>query len=41
MVKILGDGEVTAALSVSAHAFSRKAENKIKNAGGKIEVLGV
>jgi large subunit ribosomal protein L15 len=38
-VKILGDGEVTKTLSVSAHAFSKSAEEKIKQAGGTTEVL--
>jgi len=38
-VKILGDGELTAALTVSAHKFSKSAQEKITKAGGKIEVL--
>lgn len=38
-VKILGDGEISAALVVSAHAFSKSAQDKIKNAGGTVEVL--
>jgi len=38
-VKILGDGEIKDALNVSAHAFSKSAQEKIKNAGGKFEVL--
>jgi len=40
-VKILGDGELSAPVFVQAHAFSKKAEDKIKNAGGKLEVLNV
>jgi large subunit ribosomal protein L15 len=36
-IKILGDGELNAALTVRAHAFSRSAEEKIARAGGKIE----
>jgi large subunit ribosomal protein L15 len=36
-IKILGDGELNAALTVRAHAFSRSAEEKITRAGGKIE----
>jgi large subunit ribosomal protein L15 len=38
-VKILGDGELNAALSVSAHKFSKSAQEKITKAGGKVEVL--
>ena len=38
-VKILGDGELTVALTVSAHKFSKTAQEKITKAGGKIEVL--
>jgi large subunit ribosomal protein L15 len=40
-VKILGDGEVTVALTVSAHKFSKSAQEKITKAGGKVEVLSV
>jgi large subunit ribosomal protein L15 len=40
-VKILGDGELTAALTVSAHKFSKSAQEKITKAGGKFEVLSV
>lgn len=39
LVKILGDGEVTQALSVKAHAFSKKAQEKLKKAGSQVEVL--
>ena len=38
-IKILGDGELKIALTVSAHAFSKSAEEKIARAGGTIEVL--
>jgi large subunit ribosomal protein L15 len=38
-VKILGDGELNAALTVSAHKFSKSAQEKITKAGGKVEVL--
>ena len=38
-LKILGDGELKVALTVQAHAFSKSAEEKIKAAGGKVEVL--
>ena len=40
-VKILGDGELTIALTVSAHKFSKSAQEKITKAGGKVEVLSV
>ncbi len=39
-IKVLGDGEVTKALTVSAHAFSRAAAEKIEKAGGKVVLLG-
>jgi large subunit ribosomal protein L15 len=35
-VKILGDGELTTALNVTAHAFSASAKEKIEKAGGSI-----
>ncbi|PLX78865.1 MAG: 50S ribosomal protein L15 [Desulfuromonas sp.] len=38
-VKILGDGELTKALTVKAHKFSKSAAAKIEAAGGKAEVL--
>jgi large subunit ribosomal protein L15 len=38
-VKILGDGELKVALTVSAHKFSKSAQEKITKAGGKVEVL--
>ena len=38
-VKILGDGELTIAITVSAHKFSKSAQEKITKAGGKVEVL--
>ena len=38
-VKILGDGELTVAITVHAHKFSKSAEEKITKAGGKVEVL--
>jgi large subunit ribosomal protein L15 len=38
-VKILGDGELTSAITVSAHKFSKSAQEKITKAGGKFEVL--
>ena len=38
-VKLLGVGEVTKKLKVTAHRFSKSAEEKIKAAGGEIVVL--
>ena len=39
-VKILGEGDVKAALKVKAHRFSRSAREKIEAAGGSCEELG-
>jgi large subunit ribosomal protein L15 len=38
-VKVLGDGELKAALTVKAHKFSKSAQEKITKAGGKFEVI--
>ena len=38
-VKILGDGELTKKLAISAHRFSKSAEEKITAAGGTINKL--
>ncbi|MDQ6891416.1 MAG: 50S ribosomal protein L15 [Acidobacteriota bacterium] len=38
-VKILGDGEIGKALTVSAHKFSASAQAKIEAAGGHCEVI--
>ncbi|HXY03571.1 MAG TPA: 50S ribosomal protein L15 [Terriglobales bacterium] len=38
-VKILGDGELSKALIIQAHKFSKSAQEKITKAGGKFEVL--
>ncbi|MGH9504588.1 MAG: 50S ribosomal protein L15 [Terriglobales bacterium] len=38
-VKVLGDGELSIALTVHAHKFSKSAQEKITQAGGKFEVL--
>jgi len=38
-VKVLGNGELTAAITVQAHKFSKSAQEKITKAGGKFEVL--
>src|SRR5579872_4970401 len=40
-VKVLGDGELSVALTVHAHKFSKSAQEKITKAGGKVEVLAV
>ena len=39
LVKILGNGELKAKLTVEAHAFSKKAEEAITAAGGEIVKL--
>ena len=39
-IKILGDGELTSALTIKAHAFSASARRKIEAVGGKWEVVG-
>jgi len=39
LVKVLGRGEVTKALTVQAHKFSGKAAEKLAAAGGKAEAL--
>jgi large subunit ribosomal protein L15 len=38
-VKILGNGELTSAITIHAHKFSKAAQDKITKAGGKFEVL--
>lgn len=38
-VKILGDGEISTALTVKAHRFSKSARQKIEAAGGTVEVI--
>ena len=40
LIKILGSGELTAAVNISAHKFSKSAIEKIEKAGGKAVVLG-
>lgn len=39
-VKVLGQGEISVALKVKAHRFSRSAREKIEAAGGSCEELG-
>jgi large subunit ribosomal protein L15 len=38
-IKILGDGDLTRRLTVSAHAFSASAKSKIEAKGGTCEVI--
>ena len=39
VLKVLGDGDLTKSLKVSAHRFSKSAEEKIKSAGGEAIVV--
>ena len=39
ILKILGDGEITKSLKVSAHRFSQSAKEKIEKAGGECIVI--
>lgn len=39
-LKVLGSGELTRKISVTAHVFSKSAREKIQAAGGKAEVIG-
>jgi large subunit ribosomal protein L15 len=38
-IKVLGSGEITKAVTVTAHAFSKSAAAKIEKAGGKVVLL--
>jgi len=38
-IKILGDGELTKPLKIKAHKFSKTAIEKIRTAGGEVEVI--
>lgn len=40
LVKILGNGELTTAITITAHKFSKSAQEKIEKAGGKALTLG-
>ncbi len=40
LLKILGNGELTTAITVHAHKFSKTAQEKIEKAGGKAIVVG-
>jgi large subunit ribosomal protein L15 len=39
-IKILGSGELSRSVRVSAHKFSKSAREKIEGAGGSVEELG-
>jgi len=39
-LKVLGEGEITRAVTVTAHVFSASAKQKIEAAGGKVIVVG-
>ncbi len=39
-LKILGTGEITRAITVEAHIFSKSAAEKIAKAGGTVKVIG-
>lgn len=39
-VKVLGTGEITRGVTVSAHAFSRSAREKIEQSGGSVQEIG-
>lgn len=39
VLKVLGDGELTKKLTVTAHRFSKSAREKIEGAGGQVVVL--
>lgn len=38
-VKILGDGDILKPLKIKAHKFSKSAIEKIKKAGGEVEII--
>ena len=40
LLKVLANGEVTSAITVHAHKFSKAAQEKIEKAGGKVVVVG-
>jgi len=41
LVKILGNGSIKNAVTIQAHAFSKRASTEIVNAGGKAEIINV
>jgi len=41
LIKILGNGSIKNAVTVQAHAFSKRASTEIAGAGGKAEIINV
>ncbi len=39
LLKVLGRGEIKSAITVQAHKFSKKAQEAIEAAGGKVEII--
>jgi large subunit ribosomal protein L15 len=39
LVKVLGSGDLSRAVTVRAHAFSKSARSKIESAGGTAELI--
>ncbi len=39
LLKVLGRGEIKAAITVQAHKFSKKAQEAIEAVGGKVEII--
>jgi len=39
LLKLLGDGEITSAVTIRIHKASAQAQEKVKKAGGTIELL--
>lgn len=37
-LKVLGNGEITKKIEITAKKFSKSAQEKIKNAGGKVNI---
>ena len=38
-IKVLGNGELTKKITVTAHSFSKSAQEKIAKAGGKVVLV--
>jgi len=38
-VKLLGRGEISKAITITVHSFSKSAETKVTNAGGSVSVI--
>lgn len=41
LIKILGNGSIKNAVTIQAHAFSKRAASEIANAGGKAEIINI